>query len=138
VATGLYNLANLLVYKEDYAGAEPLYRRAWEIYEQEYGCDNRYTLKTCDNIAWVMARTNNRPKAIELLKQYIENTNAEEDELESLRYNLSCYECLEGNLDEAKRLIKLHLHLHPNQKTASLDDKDLTAIKEFIENISTT
>ena len=46
---------------------------------------------------------------------------------------LACYECLEGNTDEAKRLIAEHLKKHPEEKEQALADEDFTSIREFIE-----
>ena len=136
VENSLTNLADLLCRKSDYAGAEPLITRALAIREKVFGTTHPSTLRACDRLAWVMVRTNRRQKAIELLKHYLEVTNADEDSIKSLRYNLACYECLEGNLDEAKRLIKEQLILHPDQKATALEDKDFDTIKDFIENIS--
>jgi hypothetical protein len=50
-----------------------------------------------------------------------------------VRYNLACYECLNGNIDEAKQLIAKHIRLHPAMKAQARQDPDFTAIREFIE-----
>jgi hypothetical protein len=52
-----------------------------------------------------------------------------------VRYNLACYECIEGNLEEAKRLVEEHLKLHPEMKEQALQDSDFDTIKDFIETL---
>ena len=49
-----------------------------------------------------------------------------------VRYNLACYECLSGNLDEAKRLITEKLATDPEKKEWALSDEDLAAIRDYI------
>ena len=80
----------------------------------------------------------NRHEAIKLLKERLAGSSVEEDSTKILCYNLACYECLEGNLDEAKRIIKEHLSLHPERKAIALDDIDFSVIKSFIANITTS
>ena len=73
----------------------------------------------------------------------------------ALGYNLACYECLTGNLEEAKIVIKKHLEScgeewakkidgmvfpggaqgHPEKKENALKDDDLAAIRDFIETL---
>jgi hypothetical protein len=50
-------------------------------------------------------------------------------------YNLARYECLEGNIDEAKRLIADYLKKHPDKKNQALEDEDFTAIHEWISQL---
>jgi len=71
-----------------------------------------------------------RPEAVQLLRSYASDSADAED---ALAYNLACYECLEGNTDEAKRLIAEHLKKHPENKEQALADEDFTSIREFIE-----
>ena len=53
-ATSMNNLANLLLEKGDYAGAEPLYRRALEIREKALGADNPYTERSLNSLAYLL------------------------------------------------------------------------------------
>ena len=50
-------------------------------------------------------------------------------------YNLACYECLSGNLDEAKRLITEDLATDPEKKERALSDEDLAAIRDYIASV---
>ena len=51
----------------------------------------------------------------------------------TMRYNLACYECLSGNLDEAKRLIAEEIAANPEKKEQVLQDEDLKPIWDFIK-----
>ena len=52
-----------------------------------------------------------------------------------LGYNLACYECLAGNLEEAKLVIAKHLEAHPEKKKNAFEDEDLAGIRDFIETL---
>ena len=45
-----------------------------------------------------------------------------------LHYNLACYECLLGNMAEAKRYLNTATHKDRQWKTAALDDPDLKGL----------
>jgi tetratricopeptide (TPR) repeat protein len=45
-----------------------------------------------------------------------------------LHYNLACYECQLGNLDEAKSRLKRAFALEPQYRLVALDDEDLEAV----------
>lgn len=47
-----------------------------------------------------------------------------------IHYNLACYECQLGNLDEAKGRLKQAFELEPELKVQALDDEDLHAVWE--------
>jgi len=49
-------------------------------------------------------------EALDLLRQRAVNSKFA---LEEIRYNLACYECLSGNLEEAKRLIVQEIAAQP-------------------------
>lgn len=44
-----------------------------------------------------------------------------------LHYNLACYECLLGNLEEAKSRLKRAFELEPRYRIKALEDEDLEA-----------
>ena len=54
---------------------------------------------------------------------------------DAVGYNLACYECLAGNLEEAKIVIAKHLEAHPEKRENALKDEDFTAIRDFIETL---
>jgi hypothetical protein len=67
-----------------------------------------------------------------LLREYSLTSASAEN---ALQYNLACYECLEGNIEEAKRLIADYLKKHPDKKNQALEDEDFTAIHEWISQL---
>jgi hypothetical protein len=58
-----------------------------------------------------------------------------DDSRDAVAYNLACFECLEGNHEEAKRLISEHLQLHPEKKDQALADEDFATIRDWIANL---
>jgi Tfp pilus assembly protein PilF len=124
------DLGNLLGDKGDYEGAEALKRRALEGIEKAFGAEHADTLRRVSNLGWLLNESNRREAALELLRTRAALSDRAED---GVRYNLACYECLEGNHDEAKQLIASHLKAHPELKEQALADSDFTAIRDFIE-----
>ena len=53
-----------------------------------------------------------------------------------VRYNLACYECLTGNVEEAKRLIAEEIAAKPAAREQALKDDDLKAIHDHIREIT--
>jgi hypothetical protein len=51
------------------------------------------------------------------------------------RAQLARYQCLKGNLDEAKRLIAEEITAEPAKREQALKDEDLKAIWDFIRNL---
>jgi hypothetical protein len=52
---------------------------------------------------------------------------------DKVRYNLACYECLEGNLEEASRLISKNRAQYTDEKGLVIANFDLAGIREIIE-----
>jgi hypothetical protein len=126
------NLAWVLILKSDNAEAEALCRRSLTGFEKIYGPEHPNTLQNINNLAVLLNQTDRRSAALKLLQERAALSDQTED---SVRYNLACYECLEGNIDAAKRLISDHLKVHPYKKPQALADSDLAAIREFIETL---
>ena len=123
-------LGTLLSDKGDYEGAEALCRRALEGREKALGAEHPDTLRSVRNLGYLLSDKGDNEAALELLRTRAALSDRAED---GVRYNLACYECLEGDLDEAKRLIASHLKAHPELKEQALADSDFTAIRDFIE-----
>jgi tetratricopeptide (TPR) repeat protein len=126
------NLGFLLSEKGDYEGAEKLYRRALEGKERVLGPDHPSTLGSVYGLGIFLNEQSRRPEAVKLLRSYASHSAEAED---TLAYNLACYECLEGNADEAKRLIGEHLRKHPEKKENALKDEDFAAIRDWIRKL---
>jgi hypothetical protein len=96
------------------------------------GEDHRFSLDNVIALASLLNKLKRRPEALQILSQRAAVSGAAAD---ALSYNIACYECLEGNADEAKRLIGEHLKKHPEKKEQALADEDFTSIREFIKTL---
>jgi len=126
------NLGALLEVKGDIEGAENLMRRVLERREQTLGEDHPDTLSSLIYLAIVVNKLDRRSEAVEMLRM---RYGFSEKVADRLRYILACFECLDGNLEEAKGLITEHLSLHPELKRQSLEDPALASIRDFIETL---
>ncbi len=123
------NLACLLIEKGDYAKAEPFCKRGLDGRQTALGPEHPDTLASVNNLALVLAGTERLREAITLLRCYAVKS---EMCLAMVCYNLACYECLTGNIEEAKRLIVHKIAVHPSLKITALADVDLAPIHDFI------
>ena len=94
------------------------------------GEDHRFSLDNVIALASLLNKLKRRPEALQILSQRAAVSGPAAD---AVAYNLACYECLEGNTDEAKRLIAEHLKKHPENKEQALADEDFTSIRDFIK-----
>jgi tetratricopeptide (TPR) repeat protein len=126
------NLGILVKNKGDYDSAEALYRRALESREYALGAEHPDTLNSAYGLGIILNYLGRRHEAIKLLRRFASLSEAAQD---AMAYNLACYECLEGNIYEAKRLITAHLKKHPDKKDQALADGDFAAIREWIYSL---
>ena len=86
-------------------------------------------------ISWAFAlRELNQIKAArELLRQALPLHGKTCD---VLHYNLACYECLLGNLPDARRHLKMATRKDKQWRTSALDDPDLEALWPEIKRMS--
>ena len=126
------DLGNLLSKKGDYGGAEQLYRRTLAGMEKALGPDHPDTLASVNNLGSLLNAKGDLPAALELLRV---RSSLSEQALRHLRYNLACYECLSGNLDNAKELIAVEINSRPRSLDEALEDDDLKTIREFINSL---
>ena len=125
-----HNLAILLNTENDFAGAEPFCRRALAGFEKIHGSEHPYTLASVNGLAYCLANSSDRlAEALNLLRGYAAKTPVV---LTGVRYNLACYECLSGNLNEAKRLIDEEIASSSAARDQALKDDDLKAIHDYI------
>ena len=123
------NLACLLIEKGDYAKAEPFCKRVLDGRQTALGPEHPDTLASVNNLALLLAGTERLTEAITLLRYYVGKS---EMCLDMVCYNLACYECLAGNIEEAKELILQKIAVHPSFKKTALADLDLAPIHDFI------
>jgi TPR repeat protein len=94
--------------------------------------DNYFALCILNELAIALNEAGRRKEAMELLRSKSSFSAQAEDEL---RYEIACLECLDGNLDEATRLVTKHLKLHPEVKDHAKNDSDLAAIRSVLEKL---
>ena len=76
------------------------------------------------SLAWAQRRSMGIPEAEMTLLAAAERFPQEA----TIHFNLACYACKQGRLDEARGLLKTAIELEPAFKEASLKDEDLEAI----------
>jgi tetratricopeptide (TPR) repeat protein len=123
------SLSLLLKAQGDFTEAESLMRRALNGYEQSLGSLHPHTLGSVNNLGVFLNATGRRVEAVDILRHYAEVSPFSFD---AVAYNLARYECIEGNLEEAKRVLAAHLENHPEKKEQALAQKDFAAIHNWI------
>ena len=99
---------------------------------EKLGADHPDTLIAINNLAVTLNALGRLPDALSLLRK----ASAESPVVHAgVRYNLACYECLSGNLEEAKHLITEELATDPEKKERALSDEDLAAIRDYIASL---
>ena len=126
------NLGILFSDMGNYEVAESFYRRALNLRIEKHGSEHPDALGNVYALGCILNRLGRRAEALKLLRSYAELSEQARD---FVAYNLACYECLEGNIDEAKRLIAAHLEKHPDKKDQALEDEDFTVIHEWISQL---
>lgn len=126
------NLGNLMEKMGDPAGMEKVFADYLKKIDRVLSQDNTLALQNVNYLAFLKNKHGKRKQALALLKK---RSSISSVALDALRYNIACYECLEGNLKEARKLIRQHLRQHPEQKDQALADEDLIAIRKEIAKI---
>ena len=99
---------------------------------EKLALEHPHTLMAINNLAVTLNALGRLPDALSLLRK----ASAESPVVHAgVRYHLACYECLSGNLEEAKQLITEEIAADPEKKEHALQDSDLTAIHEFIRSL---
>jgi tetratricopeptide (TPR) repeat protein len=96
------------------------------------GPEDPDTLDAMNNLAVSYKHASRLPDALSLLRKAAMESPVVHA---AVRYNLACYECLDGNLDEARKLIAEEIAADPEKKETALEDPDLSSIREFIETL---
>jgi tetratricopeptide (TPR) repeat protein len=98
----------------------------------KFGEEHPDTLKAANALAISYGGLGQIQAAVDLLRSFACKSA---DARDAVCYNLSCYECLSGDVELAKELISEHLTRHPENKKQALDDADLVSIKDFIATL---
>ena len=100
------------------------------LLEKTKGLDDEETLCCVNNVAYYLKESGDVQAALKLLRRTAKHSMSSKI---SVCYNLACYECVGGNLDEAKNLIDSEIKRNPETKNQALSDPDLSAIHDFID-----
>jgi tetratricopeptide (TPR) repeat protein len=115
--------------KKDYKGAELLFRRALEGKVKALGTEHPATMRSVRCLANLLGSADRFAESLDLLRHYAGMSPSAHN---ALAYDLACYECLEGHLDEAKKAIASHLKKHPEEKDWALARDALAPIHKWI------
>ena len=126
------DLASLMIENNDLIAAEKYLRWSLEGWNELYGSDSSEILEYVKKLVTTLKAISKTAEGVDLLRRYY--SVSEQNKVE-LRYDLASCECLNGNTEEAKRLIAEHLKLHPEIKERALKDSDFEAIKDYIEKL---
>ena len=126
------NLANIFQKTGDLDAMEKVFSNYLKKLDQSLPKDHSLTLQLVNYLGSLKNKHGKRKHALALLRERAFISATAHD---AVRYTLACYECLEGNLTEATRLIADHLQKHPELKDHALVDKDLNAIHKVIRKI---
>ena len=96
------------------------------------GAEHPETLDCAYNLAILLNREGRRSEALKLLRDY---AGVSDDARNYVAYNLACYECHEGDVNQAKQLISIHLAQYPNKKEQALADPDFESIRDWIAEL---
>lgn len=114
----------------DRSGMENLFSNYLNQLESVLPKDHPLTLETANYLAVLKNKHGKRKQALDLLRKKAVFSQAARD---ALLYNIACYECLDGNIVEAKKAIAEHLNIHPEQKAQALADIDFEKIRDYIQ-----
>jgi len=123
------NIGILSTRLKDYKGAVKIFSQVLKVLQQLHGLSSIQALTVANNLASSLNQYGDRKAAISLLRSCANLSRGAEDKV---RYNLACFECLDGNAKKAFQLIAKHLKRHPDQKAHALEDQDLAIIRDQI------
>ena len=125
------NLGVLFGKRGDFTKSLQYLRRAFTGRLEQFGKTHSGTLETCRELAAIHRMQGDLSEATSLLRNI---ASASPNGLRILRYSLACYECLSGNVEQAKRLIAEEIAARPAGREQALKDDDLNAIHDYIRD----
>jgi tetratricopeptide (TPR) repeat protein len=83
-----------------------------------------------DNVQWVvsLAYATRRANSIEAAKELLLNAESRFPKEAVIKYNLACYECVAGNLEEAKKYLQKCFEIDSSWRLQALEDEDLEPV----------
>jgi len=126
--TTVYELGMTLLWRLKCAEAEPLLLREFTATKSKEGEFSNSAQGSALAYATCLRVGGRLAEAVSLLRNYLDS------DPDQFRYTLACYECLSGNLDEAKRLIAEEIATEPAAREQALKDDGLKPIHDFIRS----
>lgn len=101
--------------------------KKWELMQT---VAKRLALIEPEKIQWTVswAYATRRAESIEAARLILMDAVERMPEVAVFHYNLACYECQLGNVEEAKSRLKRAFELEPRYRFKALDDEDLEAV----------
>src|SRR2546423_12581943 len=80
-----------------------------------------------DNVQWTfsLAYATRRAYSIDTAMEILLNAEAKSPKEAAIPYNLACYYCQRGEIENAERYLKQAFEIDPNWRKAALEDGDL-------------
>jgi hypothetical protein len=128
----LGQLASLCFQAERLEEAMKLHETLLRLSRKELGADHFYTLSVINSVAINLKALAKLPEAVSFLRRCATDSPAI---YAGVRYQLACYECLSGNIEEAMRLIAEEIAADSDMRELALWDDDLMPIREFIRTL---
>jgi tetratricopeptide (TPR) repeat protein len=96
----------------------------WELMQE---LAKRLTDYQPDDVQWTisLAYATRRADSIEAAKEVLLNAEPNFPNEAAIKYNLACYFCQTGDIQNAKNYLKKAFEIDPNCRIAALEDKDL-------------
>ena len=109
-----------------------LFEETLLLTREKLGVEHPDTLAAMQNLATTLTTLGRLPEALSLLRK----VSTESPVVHAgVLYSLACYECLSGNLEEAKRLITEEIATDPEKKEQALQDSDFATLHDFIATL---
>jgi tetratricopeptide (TPR) repeat protein len=98
--------------------------KKWELMQQ---IGKRLKEFEPDNVQWTisLAYATRRAYSIDVALEILLNAQAKFPKEAAIPYNLACYHCQRGEIENAKRYLRQAFEIDPNWRKAALEDEDL-------------
>jgi tetratricopeptide (TPR) repeat protein len=103
----------------------------WELMQE---IANRLKEFEPDNIQWTisLAYATRRADSIEAAKKVLLNAEPKFPKEPTIKYNLACYFCQTGGIQNAQNYLRKAFEIDPNCRVAALEDEDLKPLGEAL------
>ena len=107
-----------------------------ELWHERFGSNMTERLADFqpDDIQWTifLAHATRRADSIHAAKEVLLNAESKFPKEAALKYNLACYFCQMGEIQNARNYLKKAFEIDLNWRIAALEDEDLKLLWEFL------